>query len=211
VQPLLSLGLQFFIIQLAMLVIFATDKLLIAQLFGPRYVTQYEVVFKLFSVIIFAHTLISAPLWSAYTEAYHRSDFAWIKHMLRKQQMLFSGIVLAVIALGLSAQSVIALWIGREVEVSLPLVVAMGLFVLISTWNNVYAMFVNGVGKIKVQLYTAIIAMMINIPLALLFTKYFGLDSSGVVLATCVSLLFAAIALPLQVHYMIRTDKEVQQ
>ncbi len=211
VRPLLSIGLQFFTIQLAVLVIFTTDKILITQIFGPQYVTQYEVVFKLFSVITFAHALISAPLWSAYTDAYHRNDFAWIKRMLHKQMMIFGGIVIAVVILGLMTKPIVALWIGPELEVPVMLVIAMGLFVLVSTWNNVYAMFVNGVGKIKVQLYTAVIAMSLNIPLALLFTKYFGLGLSGVVLATCVSLLFAAIVLPIQVHHMIQKGTEATQ
>ena len=204
VSPLLSVGLQFFTIQIAVLIIFTTDKMLITQLFGPQFVTQYEVVFKLFSVITFAHTLISAPLWSAYTDAYHRKDIVWIKRMLYKQIVVFCGVVLAVIFMSLLARSIIAVWVGRELEVSLPLVITIGLFVLISTWNNVYAMFVNGIGKIKVQLCTAVIAMLLNIPLALLFTKYFGFGLSGVVLATCVSLLVAAVVLPIQVHLIVR-------
>lgn len=210
IQPLLSLGLQFFTIQLAVLVIFTTDKILITQLLGPQYVTQYEVVFKLFSLIAFAHTLISAPLWSAYTDAYQRGDFAWIKYMLHKQIMLFGGVVLVTIFMVLGAKSVISLWIGRELAVSSQLVAAMGLFVLVSTWNNVYAMLVNGIGKIQPQLYTAVIAMLINIPLALIFTKYFGMGLSGIVLATCASLLLAAVVLPIQVYRMIWKGQEAQ-
>lgn len=207
VQPLLSVGLQFFTIQLAVLVIFTTDKILITQIFGPQHVTQYEVIFKLFSVITFAHTLITAPLWSAYTDAYHRKDIGWIKHMLHKQIMVFFGIVMAVAATVFLAKPIIAVWIGSELEVSLPLVITMGLFVLISTWNNVYAMFVNGIGRIKPQLYTALIAMLLNIPLALLFTKYLELGLSGIVLATCVSLLLAAVVLPIQTRLIIRDGK----
>lgn len=210
IQPLLSLGLQFFTIQLAVLVIFTTDKILITQLLGPQYVTQYEVVFKLFSLIAFAHTLISAPLWSAYTDAYQRGDFSWIKYMLHKQIMLFGGVVLVTIFMVLGAKSVISLWIGRELAVSSQLVAAMGLFVLVSTWNNVYAMLVNGIGKIQPQLYTAVIAMLINIPLALIFTKYFGMGLSGIVLATCASLLLAAVVLPIQVYRMIWKGQEAQ-
>jgi len=44
---------------------------------------------------------------------------------------------------------------------------------------------------------------LINVPLALLFTKHFELGLSGVVLATCVSLLIAAIVLPIQVHRIV--------
>lgn len=204
VNPLLSVGLQFFVIQIAVLVIFTTDKMLITQLFGPEYVTQYEVVFRLFSVITFIHALIMAPLWSAYTDAYHRRDIAWIKYMLHKQMEVYCGVVLAVIVMGLLARPIIALWIGDEVVVSLSLVVTMGLFVLVSTWNGIYAMLVNGIGKIKVQLYTAVIAMLLNIPLALLFTKYFGFGLNGVVLATFISLLLAAVALPIQAHFIVR-------
>jgi O-antigen/teichoic acid export membrane protein len=204
VHPLLSVGLQFFIIQLAVLVIFTTDKMLIAQIFGPQYVTQYDVVFKLFSVITLAHGLITAPLWSAYTDAYHRSDFPWIKRMLQKQLLVFAGVAIAVIAMVLLVRPIVALWIGRELEVSFTLVITLGLFVLISTWNNIYAMFVNGVGKIQPQLYTSVIAMLLNIPLALFFTKYLGFGLSGIVLATCVSLLLSAVILPIQVHLIIR-------
>ncbi len=75
---IIGLGLQFFIIQLAVLIIFMTDKMLITQLLGPEQVTEYEVVFKLFSVLTFAHGLVSAPLWSAYTESFKKNDFQWI-------------------------------------------------------------------------------------------------------------------------------------
>lgn len=203
IHPLLSIGLKFFTIQMAVLVIFTTDKMLITQLFGPQHVAQYEVIFKLFSVITFAHALISAPLWSAYTDAYHRGDMGWIKRMLRKQLHIFSGIVMAVLVIGSLAQPVIAIWIGPELVVSLPLVITIGIFVLVSAWNNIYAMFVNGIGDIKIQLYTSIIAMLLNVPLSVIFVKYFSLGLSGIVLATIVSLSLAAIALPVQVSSIL--------
>lgn len=204
ITPLLSIGLKFFTIQLAVLVIFTTDKILIAQLLGPEYVTQYDVVFKLFSVITFTHTLISAPLWSAYTDAYHRGDMAWIKRMLHKQLIIFIGVILSVVVMGLLAKPVIRMWIGREVNVSYPLIVTIGIFVLVSTWNNIYAMFVNGIGDIKIQLYTAVVAMFLNIPLSIIFVKYLGFGLSGVVLGTIVSLSLAAVALPIQVNRIMR-------
>ena len=204
VNPLLSVGMQFFTIQIAVLIIFTTDKILIAQLLGPEYVTQYDVVFKLFGLITFAHALISAPLWSAYTDAYHRSDMTWIKRMLHKQMMIFGGVIVAAFIVSLLAKPIISLWIGHEMTVSQPLVISICLFSLVSTWNNIFAMFVNGVGEIKLQLYTAVIAMVINTPLAILFVKWFGLGLSGVVMATVSSLLLAAVALPIQVNQIIR-------
>jgi len=204
VRPLLSVGLQFFIIQLAVLVIFTTDKMLITQLFGPEYVAQYEVVFKLFSVITYAHGMISVPLWSAYTDAFHRGDLTWIRNMLRKQITILGGIVIAVSLLGFLANPIIEIWIGSDLKISPGLIEVMVFYVLISTWNNVYAMFVNGIGRIKVQLYTAVVAMIINIPLSIYFSLNTSLGLSGIVVGTICSLLIAAIALPLQVYFIIR-------
>jgi O-antigen/teichoic acid export membrane protein len=204
VSPLLSVGMQFFIIQIAGLVIFTTDKILITQLLGPEYVTQYEVVFRIFNLISLLHMLISTPLWSAYTDAYYRSDMAWIKRMFHKQLIVFICIIGAVCLMGLFIEPIIELWIGHEMHVSQSLLISIGLFVLVSTWNNIYAMFLNGIDETRLQLYMAVIAMIINIPLAIYFVKWLGLGLSGVVLATVISLSPPALALPFLVTRIIR-------
>ncbi len=204
VRPILSLGVQFFVIQVAVLIIFTTDKILITQLFGPQYVTQYDVVFKLFGIISLIHTLITTPLWSSYTDAYHRGDFVWIKAILVKQLIIFGVIVLSAIIMIPMVKPIVALWISDDFEISMPLVISMAGFILISTWSNIFAIFVNGIGQIKLQLFTAIIAMIINIPLAIYFTKYLGFGVNGIVLATCTSLSLFAIAGPIQVYFILR-------
>lgn len=203
IRPLLSVGMQFFTIQLAVLIIFTTDKMLITQLFGPQYVTQYDVVFKLFSIITIIHSIISIPLWSSYTDAYHRGDIAWIKSILKKQIMIFVLIVFAVIFLIFIAKPVIAIWIGEGIEVSMPLVLSMGAFVLVCTWNNIFANIVNGIGAIKQQLITSIIAMIINIPLSIILVKNFNFGINGIVISTCISLFLFSIIGPIQVYFVL--------
>lgn len=204
VRPLLAVGLQFFTIQLAVLVIFTTDKMLITQLFGPQHVTHYEVVFKLFSIVMFAHGLISTPLWSAYTDAFHRADFEWIGRMLRGQLSIYALIILLIGVLMVMADKIIALWIGKDFSIPAELVLMMALFVALSTWNNIYAMFVNGIGQIKIQLYTSIIAMAMNIPLSIFLAQHTGLGTSAIVLGTVCSLALPAVVLPVQVAHLMR-------
>lgn len=210
IRPLVSVGIQFFIIQLAVLFIFTTDKILITQLFGPKYVTQYDVVYKLFSIITIIHALITAPLWSSYTDAYHRGDIIWIKGILRKQLLIVAIIVLVVIILSLIARPVIVMWIGRDIEVSIPLVVSMGVFVIVSTWNNVFANLVNGIGMIFPQLITSIIAMVINVPLSIILVKHYRFGINGIVFATCLSLAIFAIVGPIQVHLLLKKESLLQ-
>jgi len=204
--PLLFVGIRFFIIQLAVLVVFTIDKILITQLFGPEHVTEYEVIFKLFSVIVFLHALISSPLWSAYTDAYHRKDNAWIVKMLGNQLKLYAVVIVGVVFLVFLTKFIVEIWIGHDFAVSLTLVVFVALFVAITTWKNIFAIMLNGAGTVNVQLYTALVAMILNIPLALLMVKVFGMGVEGIVLAATLSLLFSAVLLPLQVFRLTRAE-----
>ena len=203
VRPLLTLGLQFFAIQIAVLIIYSTSNILIAQLFGPAFVTQFEVVFKLFSIITLAYGLVSAPLWSSYTDAYHREDFVWIKHTLRTQINIFVGIVFAVIVLILVANPVITLWIGDDINVSAMLVFSVGVFILVSTWTNIFASFLNGVGKIRVSVIVSVAAMFLNIPTAILLAKYTSMDASAVVIGMVIALLPGVFSGPYQTYKIL--------
>lgn len=207
ITPLLGIGIPFFVIQLAVLIIFTTDKVLIAQLFGPEHVAQYEVVLKLFSVITFGHTLITTPLWSAYTDAYHRQDIKWIREMLNSQITIFLGVMLSIVLLAMVSPTIISAWISSNFVIPKKLVIAVSLFVLVSTWNNVFAIFLNGIGRIRVQLYTAVIAMIANVPLSILLAKKTNLGISAVVIGTTCSLLIASVALPVQVHQILKMEK----
>jgi O-antigen/teichoic acid export membrane protein len=207
IRPLLSVGMQFFVIQIAVLFIFTTDKILISQLFGPQYVTEYDVIFKLFSIIAIIHGLLTAPLWSAYTDAYHSGDFNWIRRTLRKQLRLFVAIVIATIAMVMMAKPIIRWWIGVDQAIPSLLVISMGVFIMVSTWSNIYATLLNGIGEIKLQLFTSVIAMLINIPLSIVFVKHFNFGIEGVVWATCLSLIIFAIMGPIQVMLILGRKK----
>jgi O-antigen/teichoic acid export membrane protein len=206
ITKIMGLGVKFFIIQLAVLIIFMTDKMLITQLLGPEQVTEYEVVFKLFSILIFAHGLVSAPLWSAYTESFKKNDFQWISEMLKKQLLLFVAIAAGALLLALIMEDIVPLWIETPLTIPATLITTMLLLILITTWNNVFAMFINGTGLIKPQLYTSIVAMILNIPLSIYFVKEFEMGTSGVVLGTVISLIGAAVVLPVQTFRLLKNS-----
>lgn len=199
-----SLGVKFFIIQMAVLIIFATDNMIITQVLGPEYVTPYAVVFKLFSIITIGHTILVTPLWSAYTDAYTKGDIVWIRSTLKKLNLLMIPIIVAVFLLTVFAKDMINIWIGPDIEFPHLLVVLMGLFVVVSVWSNIYAYFVNGTGKIEIQMYSAILGGLINIPLSIYFAKYLTMGLSGVILGTICSLLLFAIIGPIQSFYIIK-------
>jgi O-antigen/teichoic acid export membrane protein len=186
---LMRLGLQFFVLELGYVMIVSTDKILITQMLGPEAVAPYDVVFKLFSVVTVAHTLITMPLWSSYGDAYHRGDHAWIHATLHGQRRLFAALALGIVLLALAARPVIAWWVGPAIAVPPGLVAGMAAFLAIFTWNNVYSTALNGMGITGPQLRLSLLAIGINVPLSIAAVRIGGLGIEAIPLANAVSLL----------------------
>jgi len=204
VRPLFSLGLKFFIIQLAVLVIFMTDKILITQLLGPEHVTPYEVLFKLFSVFTVIHGLLLAPLWPAYSDAYQRGDLGWIRENIKQQIKIALSLFLGAFILALIGPIIVKLWIGDEIEASQTLYYLFAVFILFSVWSNVFAYFVNATNKLSIQLYTSFLAAVLNIPLSIYLASSLKLGLDGIILATIISLSFFAFFGPIQVFNILK-------
>ncbi|GAB3576058.1 O-antigen export protein [Spirosoma luteolum] len=198
IRDLLSLGYKFFVIQMAVIVLFYTDNLVITQLFGPGEVTTYNVAFRYFNAINTIFIIAITPYWSAFTEAFVKNDRSWMNRTYRHLQKLWLGLVILVVVMILVADVVYAFWVSDRVVVPKLLSVTTGLFVVISCWNNVTVAVVNGVGKVRLQLYYSLASAALNIPLAILFGKYLQLGSAGVMLATSLSLSIGSVVGGLQ-------------
>jgi len=203
---LMNLGGQFFVIQLAVLALFSTDKIVITQLFGPAEVTRYELVLKLFSIILIANALLLTPLWSAYTQAATRGEFAWIKRTLHKTHLF--GVVLAIAALILFfiGDELVALWVGRDIEIAPGLLAGMLVFTVLRVWCDLYAYLLNGVGAIKFQMWLAVVQAVVNVPLSIYLGGIYGV--SGVVFATSATLCLSAIGLPVSAYLYLSRARE---
>jgi O-antigen/teichoic acid export membrane protein len=186
---LMRLGLQFFVLELGYVMMVSTDKILIVQLFGPESVASYDVVFKLFSVVTVAHTLVTMPLWSSYGDAWHRGDHAWIHATLRGQRRLFAALAPGIVLLALAARPLIGWWVGPAIEVPPGLAAGMALFIAVFTWNNVHSTALNGMGVTAPQLRLSLLAIGLNVPLSIAAVRLLGLGIEAIPLANAVSLL----------------------
>ena len=83
VKELSGLGIKFFILQIASIIIFSTDNIIITQILKPSEVTPYNIAFKYFGLPIMIFYIITVPFWSAFTEAYAKKDIKWIKSSIK--------------------------------------------------------------------------------------------------------------------------------
>ena len=96
---------------------------------------------------------------------------------------------------------------GGSVKPSNLLLFLMAFYSVLAVWNNIFAFFLNGIGELNLQLCTAIVAGVINIPLSIVFSRIFGLGSAGVILGTIVSLSIFAILGSLKAIQILKFTK----
>ena len=68
-------------------------------------------------------------------------------------------------------------------------------------WNGLYSHFLNGLGKIKIQLYLAIAAAVINVPLAVYLGGRMGI--SGILIANIFVISFPIFIYPVQYKKLV--------
>jgi len=188
-KQLFGLGLQFFIIQIAFLVLYSTANIILTQLYGPQEVTVYNVSYKYFTIALMINGIITATYWSAFTDAYIRREFGWISGAIRKLEYITYFLMAMVVVSLLVAGPVFHFWLGDSVQIPVSMRVVMCLYALISLIAAPQHIFLNGTGKVRLQLLSAVFSIIVTIPLALLFCKTLHFGPEGVVLAmTCTTL-----------------------
>lgn len=202
-KDLAGLGFQFFIIQITVVIIMSTNNLIITHIVGPDAVTSYNIAYKYFGLISMGFVIILNTFWSAFTEAYIKEDFNWIKRILTNLIKLWLGLVVMVALMLLIADKFYLLWVGDEVKVPFLLSVFSALFVVIYIWYSIFIYFINGTGKIKLQLYTTVCVAVLNIPVSIFFASYLDMGAAGVILGSCITYLPGSILGPMQYYRII--------
>jgi O-antigen/teichoic acid export membrane protein len=203
-KSLTNIGVQFFVIQISGLVIYQTSNILISQFFSPAMVTPYNIVFKYYGVLTMIWGVILTPLWSAYTHALAQNDYQWIRETLSKFRKYLVFTVCIILVMLLLSNIVIKYWTSGKIEVSLTLNLIIVLYTLIGIWNTIYAVLLNGIGVIKMQVFTSIFAALLHLPLSYVLVKYASMGSEGVVLSMAISISLFAVLGPITTNKVFR-------
>lgn len=197
---MMNLGIKFFFIQITTIIMFSSGNFVIAQLFGPKEVTPYNISYRLFASTMSIFTIIIAPFWSAYTDAITKNEYSWIKNALKNLNKIWVLFAFGLLMLLLASPFVYKLWVGERVNIPFFLSASFALYAALLSWTGMFSQFLNGVGKIKIQLYISIFQCVSNIPLAIILAKYLNFGITGVIMATNINLIISAIILPIQVR-----------
>lgn len=165
IKDILGLGWQFFVIMISMLCIYQFINIVLSRVVGPLAVTQYNIAYKYFNVINMVAVIIITPFWSAFTDAYTKKEFAWMRRIIKKMEILLCFSIPILIAMIWVSDWVFSWWIGTFVYVPIDLTVGMALFIFCQIAGSLYMYMLNGIGKIRLQLIIYLSFAITAIPL----------------------------------------------
>lgn len=185
-KKIVGKGLGFFVIQISScLVIFGAANFFITQSCGPAAVTTYNIAYKFFNLLVIAYTIILAPMWNAYTDAYVKGDMQWIKATFNKALKFWGLSVCGGLGMLLICNLFYKLWVGNMVNVPLSVSASTLVYVCFFNLNNCATYLINGLNKIFVQIIISLAVTALYIITVLAFGGKLGVE--GIVLSMAAS------------------------
>jgi len=203
-RELLSLGGVFFVIQIGALLLFQTDNILITQLFGPNSVTTFNIAYKLFFTIIMIFNILVTPFWAAVTDAAAKGDLEWIRKVLARMEKYWLLLCALTLLILFMSPMIYKFWLKGSVAVPFSISLAMAFYVMGYCWIMLQCFFLNGIGKIRIQVYLYAGCTLINIPLGILLGKFFGIP--GVTYSNVIIFVFMGIILAIQSRKILDSE-----
>ncbi len=205
-NSLLTLGGKFFVIQISAIVQYQTTNILISRSFSSTQVTEYNIAYRLFGILIMVFSIIISPLWSAVTDAQSKGDYAWIKRAEKK--LLFLWLLLAFSAVALLALSnfLYKVWLGDAIKIPLSTSLGVMLYIISTTFAMIYVYILNGLGRLKTQYYLSLLTMIYFIPLAYWLSVTLNWGVLGICIALILGNVNGLIAAPIEYYRFIKKN-----
>lgn len=170
-----SLGGKFFLIQLVLLIMNTTNEFLISNIYGPSYVVEYQIYFKLFYLTVTLFSLITNPIWSSVTVSYNDHDLKRIKQLRKKLGRITVLASFCVIIILFFFNQLKLLWLGDSLfEYRFSYGVVFALFCILMIQVLSQTSIANGMSKLKSQLYVLGIGAILKFPCTFFLAKLFN-------------------------------------
>jgi O-antigen/teichoic acid export membrane protein len=192
ISELFNSGSSFFLIQVAAVVVFSSDNIVVSHYLGAAEVTPYSVTWRLVGLAAVLQSLIFPALWPAYAEAYARGDYGWIRRTfsltMRGTLAINVGFVMLLMFFG---RIMIRVWAGPTAVPTFPLLLAMAGWALISGFMSVESCLLAALNRTREQAFLSIVAAVVNLSLSIALVRHIG--ALGVIGGTILSYVFVLV------------------
>lgn len=200
---LMKLGVKFFIISIAGVIQYQMINFLILRYFGADEVASYNVSYKYFSILTMVWSILTTPLWVAFTDAIAKKDYKWIRRTLTKYNYAFLIFIIIGGCMLWLSNWFFDIWVGDMVVISIQLSFWILLYNISTMFSNIYVSFINGTGKLNVQTYACLLSPLVFICI-FWGLHNIGLGISSILIASIVCNFNGLILAPIQTKYFLK-------
>ena len=172
IKKVLNIGVVFFLCQIFYMLLISSNELIISNLYGPEYTTDFSFYYKLSSVISMVVTLATTPLWSLITKALNEKQYKWLMKLYRI--MSFGGLATIILQFAFIPieQFVMDIWLKEEsIKVNYVIAIAFACFGSVFVYQTILSTIVCGLGRMKLQLFFYLGGIIAKALLVFLFYK----------------------------------------
>jgi O-antigen/teichoic acid export membrane protein len=200
-RPILRLCVLYGVLAVSAVLANTADSVVAIRVLGPESAGVIAISGKIFGAGSALLTAVLAPLWPAFGEAVARRDMAWIRRTLL-WALAGGGGGGALLALGLASftNQIVHRWVGPDMTIPVSLLAANAVWLTLMGTGTAFAMLLNGVGVIRLQIAAALTYSVVAFGLKLLLPAY--LDEAGIVWATVLG--YGGIVVPLYARFTWR-------
>jgi O-antigen/teichoic acid export membrane protein len=209
-KKVMKLGGIFFWVQIMYMLITATNEFLITWLTNPQMVVEYQIYYKLFTLIGTLFMLALTPIWSAVTKALSQNNFSWIKKLYNSLKIMAAIAIVIQFLMIPFLQLGINLWLGdNAIQVNYFIAFVFAISGSILIWNGVLSSIANGLGELKIQFAFFTLGAIIKLPIAWILVNL--LDSwIGVIVSNIISMSLYCVIQPIWLNKVL-AKKELEE
>lgn len=185
---LFPLGWKYLFQQIAGVVMFQSQPMLITHYLGPAQVSVYIITQRILSLPAQLVQFYTYPLIPGYGEAKIRGDWSWVWNTLRRSTRSSSMFALiTVVPMAFLCPVIIQYWVGQPLVPSILFIIFFSIYVFINATVTPTAVFFSGMAWVGSQAIIALLNGALTIGVAVLLMPI--LDLSGLALAMVIGLL----------------------
>lgn len=198
-----GIGIKFFLIQLTTIVVYSSANVIITNLYGPSEVSVYNTSFKLFGTLQGFFTIIIVPFWVAFNEAYNKKELQWIKNSIKNLLFVWLCFCISAYFIYLYSDEIFAYWIGDKLVIPKSLSFQFFVFTTVLSFQTIFMHFINGVGKIGLNLIISLTQMIMAVPLAYFFAESLAFGMKGIAMSINVNLALSTVFITIQAYKIL--------
>lgn len=174
-RRLFTIGGWFFLSQIASLVIFQTNVVIVSGQLGVVEAGSFQVTASIFALLVLGQGVVLNALWPAIANAWAAKDRAWIANTYRWAAGASVALIGLTVALAMAAPWLVETWTSETTLRPQP-VLAWGLATTCATtlWANLHATCLNAIGAVRQSAVLALIQAAINLAAVLLAIRWWG-------------------------------------